>query len=151
MKGRPSASHRYPREIAIADRTWGTSLAYHLPWLGVDLSYIIYRACSESVKHSLHSFTEHLGGWLKFPGGRRRTHRGAAPHPGNTASVSKAQKRQSLKEALPMWSDSGSNMFRLLRSVQLGMVSVAFGVEALPLSQTLQVAYLLMFATQLLM
>ena len=42
-------------------------------------------------------------------------------------------------------------MFGLLRSVQLGMVSVAFGVDALPLSQTLQVAYLLMFATQLLM
>jgi len=49
-----------------------------------------------------------------------------------------------------MGSDSGSNMFRLLRSVQLGMVFVAFGNEALPLSQTLQVAYLLMFATQLL-
>ena len=116
--------------------------------VGVDLSYIIYRARSESVKRRLQPFTEHLGRWLKFLWGRRRIHWGV-PHP--TAPVSKAQKRQSLKEALPMWSDSGSNMFRRLRSVQLGIVSVAFGNEALPLSQTLQVAYLLMFATQLLM
>jgi hypothetical protein len=79
----------------------------------------------------------------------------ASHHPGHPAPVStpisEAQKRQSLKEALPMGSVSGSGMFRLLRSIQLGMVSVAFGIEALPLSQTLQVAYLLMFATQLLM
>jgi hypothetical protein len=58
---------------------------------------------------------------------------------------------QSLKEALPVWSNSGSGMFRRLRSVQLGMDYVAFRIEALPFSQTLQVAYLLMVATQLLM
>jgi hypothetical protein len=33
----------------------------------------------------------------------------------------------------------------------MGMDLVAYGIEALPLSQTLQVAFLLMFATQLLM
>jgi len=61
------------------------------------------------------------------------------------------KKRQSLKEALPVWSNSWSGIFGRLRSVQLGMDSVAFRIEALPFSQTLQVAYLLMFATQLLM
>jgi hypothetical protein len=42
-------------------------------------------------------------------------------------------------------------MFGRLRSVQLGMDFVAFRIEALPFSQILQVANLLMFATQLLM
>jgi hypothetical protein len=61
------------------------------------------------------------------------------------------KKRQSLKEALPVWSNSGSGMFRRHRSGQMGMDLVAYGIEALPLSQTLQVAFLLMFAIQLLM
>ena len=46
--------------------------------VGVDLSYIIYRVRSESVKRRLHPFTAHLGRWLKFLGGRRRIHWGSA-------------------------------------------------------------------------
>ena len=47
--------------------------------VGVDLSYIIYRVRSESVKRRLHPFTAHLGRWLKFLGGRRRIHWGVPP------------------------------------------------------------------------
>jgi hypothetical protein len=48
-----------------------------------------------------------------------------ADYPGKTfshAKGAKAQKRQRLKEALPTGSVSGSGMFRLRRSTQLGVV-----------------------------
>jgi hypothetical protein len=40
-----------------------------------------------------------------------------------------AQKRQSLKEALPLFSTPGSTTYRQFGSGQWGMVSVAFGLK----------------------
>ena len=51
---------------------------------------------------------------------------------GPVKDISTAQKRQSLKEALPVDSSSGTAMFRLFRSVQLGIKSCCLCIEALP-------------------
>jgi len=64
-----------------------------------------------------------------------------------------SQKRQSLKEALPV-SSCCQDLLYFHKATQVSSVGHAthcLDIEALPYSQTLQAAYLLTFATQLLM
>jgi hypothetical protein len=68
-------------------------------------------------------------------------------------AVPKAQKRQSLKEALPL-SSYCQDLVYFHKATQVrsaGNGIRCLDIEALPFSQTLQAACLLTFATQLLM